>query len=197
MMSFATTCITLLSLASTALALPVPAAHQNEKRYSGVRMTYYDTSVGLGACGNLNQNSAWTVALNSAQFGGGYPSPECGKTITISYGGKTAQAVIQDACPSCPYGGLDLSPSLFQHFADLGTGVISGDWDYGSGAPAPPPPPPAPTTTWQAPTSTWVAPTTSWTPEPLTSSTPPPPPPPTTTWTVNLLLESSIPLYRC
>jgi hypothetical protein len=117
MMSFATTFITLLSLASTALALPVPAAHQNEKRYSGVRMTYYDTSVGLGACGNLNQNSAWTVALNSAQFGGGYPSPECGKTITISYGGKTAQAVIQDACPSCPYGGLDLSPSLFQHFA--------------------------------------------------------------------------------
>jgi hypothetical protein len=116
-MSFATTFITLLSLASTALALPVPAAHQNEKRYSGVRMTYYDTSVGLGACGNLNQNSAWTVALNSAQFGGGYPSPECGKTITISYGGKTAQAVIQDACPSCPYGGLDLSPSLFQHFA--------------------------------------------------------------------------------
>lgn len=118
MMSFTTTVITLAALASTALALPVPAADNViSKRYSGVRMTYYDTSVGLGACGNLNQNSAWTVALNSAQFGGGYPSPECGKTITISMGGKTAQAVIQDACPSCPYGGLDLSPSLFQHFA--------------------------------------------------------------------------------
>ena len=174
MMSFTTTFVAIAALASTALALPVPAAHQNEKRYSGVRMTYYDTSVGLGACGNLNQNSAWTVALNAAQFGNSYPSSECGKTITISYGGKTAQAVIQDSCPGCPYGGLDLSPSLFQHFTvssqprssevvcgitnrrhvsmmqDLGTGVISADWDYGSGAPAPAPAP-EPTTTWVSP----------------------------------------------
>jgi len=142
-MSIATTFISLLTLTSTVLALPVPEVHQNEKRYSGVRMTYYDTSVGLGACGNLNQNSAWTVALNQAQFGNSYPSPECGKTITISVGGKTAQAVIQDSCPGCPYGGLDLSPGLFQHFADLGAGVLSGDWDYGSGyvAPAPAPEP--------------------------------------------------------
>jgi hypothetical protein len=38
-----------------------------------------------------------TVALNSAQlaqYGGGYPSSACGKTITISYKGKTAQATM-------------------------------------------------------------------------------------------------------
>lgn len=33
---------------------------------------------------------------NVQQYGSGYPGPECGKTITLSYGGKTAQAVILD-----------------------------------------------------------------------------------------------------
>ena len=34
------------------------------------------------------------VALNSAQFGGGYPSPQCFKSITISYNGKQVGATI-------------------------------------------------------------------------------------------------------
>lgn len=36
------------------------------------------------------------VALNVAQYGGGYPGPYCFKSITIWYGGKTAQATIMD-----------------------------------------------------------------------------------------------------
>jgi hypothetical protein len=113
--SMVSTAVVALLSASTILAAPVQM-NENEKRFSGTRMTYYNTGVGLGACGNFHPDSDWTVALNSAQFGNSYPSSECGKVITISYGGKTAQATIQDACPSCPYGGLDLSPRLLQHF---------------------------------------------------------------------------------
>lgn len=66
---------------------------------------------------SLSVRSDWIVAQNSAQFGSSYPSPNCGKSITISYGGVTAVATIQDECPSCGYGSLDMSRGLFDHFA--------------------------------------------------------------------------------
>ncbi|ORX39829.1 RlpA-like double-psi beta-barrel-protein domain-containing protein-containing protein [Kockovaella imperatae] len=154
----------------------------SERAFDGMRATYY--AVGLGACGWYNQPSDYIVALNSDQYGGGYPGPQCGKMITISYNGNTAVAQIADECPSCPYGGLDLSQGLFEHFADTSVGVIYVDWWYNDGSggggggnqpsPSPSPSPtPTPTTTWQAPpttTSTWQAPTT-------TSTYSPPPPP--------------------
>lgn len=36
------------------------------------------------------------MALTVDQYGSGYPGPMCFLPITISYGGKTAQAVIMD-----------------------------------------------------------------------------------------------------
>lgn len=33
-----------------------------------------------------------------------------------------------DECPTCDYGGLDLSPALFRRFADEGAGVINVNW---------------------------------------------------------------------
>jgi hypothetical protein len=50
-------------------------------------------------------------------MGGGYPAGPCGKAITISYNGKTAGAVVKDACPTCGYGDLDFSRGLFDYFA--------------------------------------------------------------------------------
>lgn len=173
MVSFTTTALAVLALSSSIFAAPIEQKENAlAKRFSGARMTYYYTGVGLGACGNYHPDSDWTVALNSAQYGGGYPGPECGKTITITYNGMTAQATIQDECPTCPYGGLDLSPGLMEHFGAIGNGVIYGDWEYGSGAAAPATTSQAPTSTYVAPTSTYVAPTTTWTPEPSTSTTP-------------------------
>ena len=56
-------------------------------------------------------------------------NPNCGKSITISYGGKTAVATIEDTCPGCAGAGLDLTPALFQQFADLGVGRVAGvEW---------------------------------------------------------------------
>lgn len=105
--------------------------------------------------------SDYIVALNSAQFGGSYPSPECGKSITISYNGKSAVATIQDECPTCGYGELDLSEGLFDHFADESMGQFYGSWSFNDGSGS------SPTTTtskYVAPTSTYVAPTSTYTP---------------------------------
>ncbi|KAL0571035.1 hypothetical protein V5O48_010922 [Marasmius crinis-equi] len=113
-------------LAVTTLALQHGILHNISKRSFTGRFTFYAT--GLGACGGYNNDNDYIVALNSAQYGGGYPGPQCGKSITISYGGKTAVAVIRDECPTCDYGGLDLSPALFEHFASKDVGVIQGEW---------------------------------------------------------------------
>lgn len=61
--------------------------------------------------------SDFIVALNAPQYGGGYPGPNCGRSITISYGGKSAQATIRDLCPGCGFGDLDMSRGLFNYFA--------------------------------------------------------------------------------
>ncbi|KAG5728346.1 Allergen Asp f 7 [Termitomyces sp. T112] len=153
------------------------------KRFSSARWTFY--AVGLGACGKTNVPSDFIVALNSAQFGGGYPGPHCFETITMTYNGKTATATIMDECPGCPFGGLDLSTGLFTFFAPESVGVLYGEWSFNNGAPAPAPAPPKTTTTQEAPpppppktTSTKEQPTTTWKPEPTTTWKPEP----TTTW---------------
>jgi hypothetical protein len=155
------------------------------KRFSSARWSFYD--VGLGACGKYNVESDFIVALNTPQYGGGYPGPNCFKTITMTYNGKTTQATIMDQCPGCPYGGLDLSRSLFRFFAPESVGILYGEWhfngDGGGGAPPPPPPPkpkpPKPTT------SKWFPPIPKPTPKPTThkaepTTTKPDPEPETT-----------------
>ncbi|RXK36710.1 hypothetical protein M231_06017 [Tremella mesenterica] len=140
--------------------------------YNG-RATFYD--VGLGACGWWNVASDYIVAQNSDQFGSSYPSPNCGKSITISYGGKTAVAQIADECPTCPYGGLDMSRSLFDHFASEDVGTFQMTWWYNDGSSSPTTTTTTtqytPTSTYTPPTSTYVAPTSTYTPPPSTSTT--------------------------
>lgn len=103
-----------------------------QKRFEGTRWTYF--AVGLGACGKINVASDFIVALNAPQFGEGYPGPNCFKSITMSYGGKTTKATITDKCPECPFGGLDLSFGLFSFFAAPAQGVIQGTWSFDDGS---------------------------------------------------------------
>ncbi|RDB24073.1 Allergen Asp f 7 [Hypsizygus marmoreus] len=158
---------------------------QLHKRFSQARWSFYD--VGLGACGEYSVENEFIVALNTPQYGGGYPGPNCFKTITMTYNGKTTQAKIMDQCPGCPFGGLDLSRGLFKFFAAESVGIIYGEWHFNDGseapAPAPAPAPPKETTTkkWVTPTPTWKPepkpePTTTWKPEPTTTWTPEPEP---------------------
>ncbi|KAJ9476604.1 Expansin [Pseudozyma hubeiensis] len=149
--------------------------------YNG-RATYY--AAGLGACGNYNSGSDFIVALNSAQYGNlGQVSSWCGKTIAITYNGNTQYAQVQDACPSCPYGGLDMSEGLFKAFASPSVGVFYMSWTVadGSGGDNNDDGNNNGGNQRQSSTST----TPAWTPRPsptTTSSTPAyTPPPPTTT----------------
>lgn len=148
--------------------------HGLEKRGNDARFTFYD--VGLGACGKTNVPSDFIVALNTPQYGGGSPGPQCFKMITISYGGKQTQAQIMDQCPGCPYRGLDFSRGLFDFFASESEGVIYGDWwfsdggDNGGGDDKPS----SSSSKWTPPSSTWQPPKTSsskWTPTSTWSST--------------------------
>jgi len=129
------------------------------KRFSNARWSFYNTETGsAGSCGQFLTNGGFTVAVNQAQMNSGF----CGKAIRMTYNGRSTTATVQDTCPGCPWGGLDLSPGLFSFFADQGVGIIYGEWDFtdGSGSP-PPPPPPKPTTHKATPTSTWHPPSTT------------------------------------
>lgn len=97
-------------------------------------ITYY--APGLGSCGITNSASDHIVALAADMMLPMDPpnpndNPLCGRSITISYGGKTAVATIEDTCPGCSGASLDLTPSLFQIFEPLAVGRVSGvEWWY-------------------------------------------------------------------
>jgi len=131
------------------------------KRYSNARLTWFDDSTGIGACGVQEEPYDLIVALNADQYGDG---SSCWKTITINYNGNYVNAQIADMCPGCPYGGLDLSVGTFQALADLGAGVIYGEWDFQGGSS----PPPATTTAPYSPPYTPPATTTN---QPQTTAT--------------------------
>ncbi|KAF6756906.1 hypothetical protein DFP72DRAFT_892675 [Ephemerocybe angulata] len=145
------------------------------------RWTFYNTETGNeGACGGFRTNNQFVVARAQVDF----QKSDCGKTISLQYEGKTAEAVIWDICPECPSNGLDLSKGLFTHFASESIGVLYGTWNFGSGggAPADPKPTttttaaPKPTTSKPAESSTTATTTTTEKPKPTTEK-----PKPTTT----------------
>ncbi|KAL1985904.1 hypothetical protein VTN96DRAFT_7169 [Rasamsonia emersonii] len=90
--------------------------------------TYYntaDTMTNPSFCDTANDGYAENVvALSSAIMNEGY----CGKTITVSYNGKTSTAKVVDKCPSCSASSIDMSPALFGDLADLALGRIHVEW---------------------------------------------------------------------
>ncbi|KAI1432099.1 RlpA-like double-psi beta-barrel-protein domain-containing protein-containing protein [Xylaria sp. CBS 124048] len=111
--------MTALATASSVFALPYT---KQSGSFTG-DMTYYEP--GLGACGQTNSASQNVVALSPAQYSG-----SCGKTITITKNGRSAQAKVVDLCPSCASGSIDVSPAVFQSMADLTVGRMTVAWAY-------------------------------------------------------------------
>ncbi|KZT03485.1 uncharacterized protein LAESUDRAFT_659661 [Laetiporus sulphureus 93-53] len=139
--------------------------------FDNARLSFFDA--GQNACGSVDTDSDFIVALNIEQWDGG---AHCYQTITINYNDKSTQATITDECPGCPYGGLDLSRGLFDFFADEAEGILYGTWNFGNGAPSPsnsrsPSPTPMPTSSSRS-SSAYVY-------KPTSTYTPPPPPTPT------------------
>ncbi|MBW0540924.1 hypothetical protein O181_080639 [Austropuccinia psidii MF-1] len=109
-------------IAAPPSALSKPLA----RRYSG-KATWFTPDT--GACGDTNSESDYIVAMNYKQYGQGEP---CHKHVKIQNksNGKTITAKVTDECPSCGYGSLDLSPSVFKSLGDLNTGVLPISWDW-------------------------------------------------------------------
>ncbi|KAJ3814512.1 hypothetical protein F5876DRAFT_72860 [Lentinula aff. lateritia] len=120
--------------------------------------TYY--VAGLGACGTTNTASDYIVALNSDQWDGG---SHCYEMVTLSYGGKT----VTDECPTCAYGQLDLTYSLFAALSGGDPNQIGemygGTWSFADGSSS---------STSTSSTSQYTQPSTTQTP--TSTSTPPP-----------------------
>lgn len=131
---FAAIVATLLFVLSDARLLSRADKKLMEKRgkYSGTGTFFNPSTEGgsMGACGDHESDSAHIVALNSKQYGDmGKKSGWCGKKVKISYNGKTTYATINDACPECAYGDLDLTHTVFKALEDdMDKGVIDIDW---------------------------------------------------------------------
>ncbi|KAI8956441.1 RlpA-like double-psi beta-barrel-protein domain-containing protein-containing protein [Daldinia sp. FL1419] len=85
-------------------------------------MTYY--APGLGACGVTSTESEAVVAMSPSQDG------NCGRTVSISYNGKTASATVVDKCPGCAGDSIDVSPSVFEQLESLDAGRVQVTWEY-------------------------------------------------------------------
>lgn len=97
-----------------------PANNGNSQNYNG-DITIYDVVKGnFGACGNAlpgDDENKFIVALAKPTWGestydvmtGESSNPWCGKTISIEYNGNTIEAEIQDMCPECAAGDIDLN----------------------------------------------------------------------------------------
>ncbi|KAI9773931.1 MAG: hypothetical protein M1840_006157 [Geoglossum simile] len=93
-------------------------------------MTFYDA--GLGSCGDTNNGDVEdVVALAHGMMGlQSNGNPLCGKTITVSYGGKTITAVVKDKCMGCVGNDIDLSRHAFNQLAEEGAGRVTAKWWY-------------------------------------------------------------------
>ncbi|KAK4169191.1 RlpA-like double-psi beta-barrel-protein domain-containing protein-containing protein [Cladorrhinum sp. PSN259] len=94
-------------------------------------LTYY--AVGLGACGFDDSGKDHTeniVAISHELMGiQSNGNPFCGKTITVSYGGKTVQATVRDKCMGCQKEAIDCTEKMFLDlFGSLDVGRKSVDW---------------------------------------------------------------------
>ncbi len=98
------------------------------------RLCYHDLPPPT-ACGTTNNDSEAIVAIGAElydSYGTSNSMSQCGKSLTITWNGKTAKATARDRCPGCAGGSLDMSPTLFQQFAPLEKGVLDGiqwSWD--------------------------------------------------------------------
>ncbi len=121
------------TLAGLTTASPLPNTTVTRAPLTSGRFTYRFTyyTPGLGACRITNSEADLVVALSYADLDpytpAGNPNNNslCGKKLRASYAGKSVDVTVEDRCPSCAAGSLDLSPAAFRTF------VFSSISDYG------------------------------------------------------------------
>lgn len=54
---------------------------------------------------------------------------DCGKAVTVKYGGETVQGTVVDKCMGCDNTSIDLSRHFFQQLASFAEGRLFGvEW---------------------------------------------------------------------
>jgi len=111
---------------------------------SGYRMSFYGVNgnrpsdSAIPACGtDAHYNTDYYIALNQEQYTASQRKSNnpntasvCDKCVKISYKNDWVVGRIVDSCPGCPYKGLDVSPTIFEVFADRDVGILYMDWEY-------------------------------------------------------------------
>ena len=92
-------------------------------------ITFYQTATSASApssCGTTNDGETENVlALPHGIMKDG----DCGKTVTVKYGGSTTTGKVVDKCMGCDNSSIDLSKHFFQDLGSLAEGRISGvEW---------------------------------------------------------------------
>ncbi|KAI8075849.1 uncharacterized protein B0P05DRAFT_546635 [Gilbertella persicaria] len=107
-------------------------AKRGSSTYSGTATWFLPASEGgsQGACGPSEGNNSNIVALNVAQYGNtSKKSSWCGKKIKITGPKGSTISKINDACPGCSKGDLDLTPVVFKKVVgDMNKGVGKITW---------------------------------------------------------------------
>ncbi|WLF80303.1 Lytic transglycosylase [Lodderomyces elongisporus] len=119
-----------------ALALepePEPKPEQQGQTFSG-DATYYST--GLGACGIVNTDSDYIIAISHEMYDQHTPDGNpnhntlCGKKIKAFRNGKSIDVTVVDRCEGCAYNDLDFSPAAFKQLADFEEGRVRITWKW-------------------------------------------------------------------
>ncbi|KAI7873226.1 RlpA-like double-psi beta-barrel-protein domain-containing protein-containing protein [Mucor mucedo] len=125
---------TAVVLALSALSVAAPAATStgsSSGTFTGTATWFLPATEGgsQGACGPEEDNDSPIVALNAPQYGNmNGKSSWCGKKIKITGPKGSVTATVNDACPECKHGDLDLTPILFKQVIgnmNIGVGKIS------------------------------------------------------------------------
>ena len=93
--------------------------------YSGTA-TYYLASSTFACSFDTTETGSYYCAMNAAQYDtAGY----CGTCLSVTGSNGTHTVVVNDLCPSCGAGNLDLSPVAFQAIVgDLAIGISPISW---------------------------------------------------------------------
>ncbi|KAI0364828.1 barwin-like endoglucanase [Pilatotrama ljubarskyi] len=97
--------------------------------------TFFFQNGMAGACGQVNPDSAFIVAISLQRYGSSAgPSPLCGESIKVTNtrNGNSVIVTIADACPTCPgINDMDLSIGPFLSLAgSLNDGLIPVSWEF-------------------------------------------------------------------
>jgi hypothetical protein len=130
---------TVVSAAPNVAVVEAPTASMEKRSFNGLA-TVYEQLGGFGSCGNKNPDSAKIAALSNSFMKNQFKSPYCGRKIKLTntgsndgVGGKGRSVVVtvQDTCPSCNQGHVDLSVGAWNALTNNAPwGTVNINWDF-------------------------------------------------------------------